>query len=76
MEAIRMALDMDTDDMAIGMDGARLKAGSHVLCFALPKAQPCLSRILSVRRNGRVTVDNGRTVRDVDAMSCMLQRPD
>lgn len=55
------------------MDGAWVYVGSDVICFALPKAQPCLSRVLRIQKDGLITVDNGRTVRNVDPMSCILQ---
>lgn len=54
------------------MDGAAMRVSDRVVCLMLPKKERCLSRILEVREDGTVLVDNGHIQRIVDPKSCIL----
>lgn len=74
MEAITKTMaHTDKDKRTRGMDGSWVCEGSDVICLSMPKAQPCLARVLRILSDGSIIVSNGRTVRSVDPMSCILQ---
>ena len=54
------------------MDGMAMRASDRVVCLMLPKKERCLSRIVEVREDGTVLVDNGHIRKVVDPQSCIL----
>lgn len=54
------------------MDGMAIRASDKVVCLMLPKKERCLCRIVEVRDDGNVLVDNGHIRRAVDPQSCIL----
>lgn len=49
-----------------------MRASDRVVCLMLPKKERCLSRIVEVREDGTVLVDNGHIRKVVDPQSCIL----
>lgn len=54
------------------MDGTAVRVSDRVVCLMLPKKERCLSRIVEVRDDGRIMVDNGHIRKIVDPQSCIL----
>lgn len=55
------------------MDGTVMRVSDRVVCLMLPKRERCLSRIVEVREDGAVVVDNGHIRKTVDPQSCIRQ---